>query len=543
MPGSFPIRLAGAEQVQAAPMNDAKDLATLLERRYHLSVDDLRSHAPEFTDQKLDEQRLHQLILGNEPLLILSIRNSIAALGYDETEFDTYELSVLARFARDRLSSVFCDMLTALETDDSLHSLVELRSKTINEFIDAEREFALNDFSYRHSDLVSQFSDTPFARTDEEMHSDFYVRSFDGNRYLTTYFDTAQFGLNSRSMDKRAERLASGSKRDWPQFVQRMKRRMVSRFEPDTPQSEKRFVPERCFIAAQNGSEAFRKFCEVNIHPGQVVAAAEGEYSDFVKTLKEHWARVVILPSSSSEQFTESLNDLFETEEVAYVLASEVGRKGEVTPLKAIHESRSTYSPNTKLIVDACQSAGRYVQKFDECQADIAVFSSHKGSDFSTSVGVVALAKDFEGQDLEDYRGTEDEVAIASTAMALDPHQGPSTEERQTILGNLARNTMSLVHEVNQGNGNRIQILSPSDSKLAHCLELEIEGVSRQTVHEIAKSYGVHIASSYTDPSSENSFRLAFHPYMGKTSLVLLGAVLEKCLDGKVVEEIEKEIA
>ncbi len=228
-----------------------------------------------------------------------------------------------------------------------------------------------------------------------------------------------------------------------------------------------------------------------------------------------------------------------------YIIVSELSRLGVAFPLHIFRRIRDYFREEKKrdiyLILDCCQSFGRFQSDYAQSMADVIFASSHKGTDFENGAFLM-LSNRFvkkEGEHVKN-KGRQDGYAIASTLLAVDPKNKSSygegaltIPERQKALQILSEKFIRLMdHMTKKGYIQGFKFSHPtrtseSDELKAYGIfECEMEGVSRQQVNFIAQKYGVYIADQYQDPATSGSFRIGFHPRMNDQSIKLLAFAL-----------------
>jgi len=511
--------------IPTSPVHFARALRYLSEK-FSLTEDDIRGHDGllRLLSGLVDSHReADRLVLEDAVLFRKSVKNALKNLGLHSIEEE--DLSQMTEMVRRNIGISFEGVETFLE---GFHPL-----EAADEFMETAtpllREEAIEEVDARFGVVTDQWTESEYALSDEQMFKRFSARVTSDPKYLTTYFDSACMGLVDKELQSRVELVSRNASKNWPAFVKRMKSRITRSLEDIRPGENRRFLPENAFFQA-NGTEAFRRFRAVCMPQGSRVLATNEEYFELIKEMKENGVDV--------KQFSdlEELVHLLDASRVDFILASEVGRLGSVHPLNTYHEARVLLSPQTKLIVDACQSAGRWEHDMASCKADAVILSTQKGSDLGGGMGVVALADDFEYVGLSDQSGSLPHEAIARTAFAMNPDglRTLTPTQRAEAIDQNAKKFVELLSMVNSQTGNRIKILSPSDTEskpMGHAIELNVEGVSRKDVCRLAEAYGVYIADSYVSPKSGESIRVAFHPYMNNDALRILAYVLLKACE------------
>lgn len=492
------------------------------------------------------------------PLLKKSVANALSKVTgkkADEMLVDSVFSDVQAN-----LDGKFQSMRTFIQP--FLTRVRNLTEQSREKSIPKRRQEALQQMDIKYAHFFNELRCNERALTDQEMVRDFSARNSAGSRYLTTYFDTAQFGIRNNCLARAADEVAWMADEGWDSFVEQMKFRVTFPLERINGNGlARRFRPQGVSFHP-NGTLAFNAFMMSCMRPGDRVLASTEEYGEMIANMEKNGIEVVKLSEFSKvSAFREEIMEVLRSSRFDYLLISEVGRLGTVFPLAEVNGARQLSSPRTKYVVDSCQTAGRLWHDMAACHPDALICSTNKGSDFGQGLGVVAVANDFsvpgmktnvQDTGLHDYSGTIYHEAMARTGYAMMVEGLPLPEElahyaispkiREEAIRRVATNCVALIREINFRHGSdskeqdKIQIIHPLNcEQLGHVLELKVKGVSREELCSSAKSYGVHIADFYFDAHDDESVRIAFHPWMGNESLKILGYVLDRACEPKKV--------
>ncbi|MBN2306561.1 hypothetical protein JXD20_01100 [Candidatus Peregrinibacteria bacterium] len=465
-------------------------------------------------------ERYDHLIIENTQLFRASVKNALMNLGIDSE--DEEELAENTDIVRRNIGTTFEGVETFLE---GFYPLAVVNACD-QEMKLALREGAVAEMDDRFGALTAHWSEQNCALSDTEMEARFIERAGIGNRFLTTYCDSAFVGLVDESLQKTVDARLAGinRKKGWSGFVKSMKRRITHSLENIQPGQERRFLPENCFFA-ENGAQAFSKFRKACIPAGSRVLVTTEEYSEIIEDMEKEGIEMVEFSG------LEDLIQKLDRSDFDFILASEVSRLGTVHRLCDYHKVRAHLSPDTKLIVDSCQSAGRWQHDLGACMADVVFLSTQKGSDLGNSEGVLVFSDDFDYDGVTDPPGSLGHELIGRTAFALNP-DGLATltpAQRAEAISDRTKKFLELVQAVNVQVGHRIQVLSPLDPGtgiMGHAVQLKVDGVSREDICELAESYGVYIADKQVMKEDDQSLRIAFHPYMNNQALKIIAYVL-----------------
>lgn len=397
--------------------------------------------------------------------------------------------------------------------------------------IPENRALALEEMNDRFGDVMADWEENDCALDDEILAEHFAAPETYQQKYLTTYFDSACIGLEDRRLQSRIELISRGS--NYEELLGRMKKRISGSLEKPKVGEKRRYLPGNVFIQP-NGKQAYFALQEACMSPGQRVLATSQEYYKIILAMVGKG--LTVTPFSSTDELIGQLYDC--PGRFDYIFASEVSRYGTVYPLHLYDEARQLLSPSTKLIVDACQSAGRWEHDFGRCHADAVILSPQKGSDMGMGMGVVAVRDDFKHRGLVDLDGTWSKANIVRTAFAINPDGWPTLSPSQRAQANSenTRHFLQLLSAFSSDIRNRIHVKNSidTDSKLlGHAVELVIDGVSREEICKHASGHGVYLNSDPTSPDCGESIRVAFHPYMNNDALKILAHVLLKVCEGE----------
>jgi len=498
-----------------------------LEERFSLKESDLERHDELFLRVVYHLEEADQLVVSEATLLRQSVKNALLNIGVQEIAE-----KALSDYVEKVREQIFRLSFTSVE----LFLEGAYVPVTVSEFYDQItprlREQGIEDMARRYGRCMEDWTEPKNALSDEQMQRRFGCHPGVDQRYLSTNFDTASFGVVDNELRKSVKKVASRSlRRLGPEaFFRSMRSRIAMSLELVRPGEERRFHQEDIHLAG-NGYGAFDLLRRAMIPAGSRVLASCEEYDLMLNEMTGN--SVEVAPFASLEDLIWHLDS--GGRPFDFILLSELGRKGRIFPLSVFHEARQLLSPNPRLIVDACQSAGRRPLDMRACRADAVVLSTYKGSSFGKGYGVLALADGYGRGEVQGLKSSLREDDLAATAFAMDPSglDTMSLAERSNANDLLAGRFLKLVEAINGDAGHRIKILTEIDSRsgLPPILELEVEGVSREELHKTAKLYGVHIAADYSTSASDVSIRIAFHPYMGNDSIKLLAYVLLAACD------------
>lgn len=464
-----------------------------------------------------------RLILTHAELTRKAVKNAFDNLDWDSGE---PHFSLVVERVRELVGTTFKSLETFLE---GLGMPTRPEGFMEESGFPTTRALALEEMDDRFGAVTADWEENDCALDDEQLAEHFVGPKLDLRKYLSTYFDSARNGLVDIRLQPRIEGFSRSA--EYEDLLKRMKMRIAGSLEITRTGERRRFLPENVFFRA-NGTQAFKALRKACMSRGQRVLATSQEYYKIIRKLVAKGIEVT--PFSSTDELICHLHD----SSFDYILASEVSRYGTVNPLHLYDEARRLLSPSTKLIVDACQSAGRWEHDMGRCHADAVILSPQKGSDMGMGMGVVAVADDFEHRKLKDMGGSLPPEDIVRTAFAINPDGWDALSPSQRAQANSAnaRRFLELLSVVNATVGNRIHVLNPTDFSsdiLGHAVELEVEGVSRKKICKRALAHGVYLSPKRTSPTCGQSVRVAFHPYMNNDALKILAYVLLKVCEGE----------
>ena len=475
------------------------------------------------------------------------------------------------------------DLVESIRNNEMIVDLVEANGK-LSKIAKTRRNEALTGVLQvnEYASVFRDWEDNPCSLSDTEM-SEIFQRETTDNRFLTTFFDTAQFGLVNRFLEERASRIDKKNT-DFDAFLKSCKTSVIGHFEPFdelATEGERRFVPENC-IFTKNGTSAFRFFYDNYLKDDDSVLVTSEEYGEITHMMggggKEIQLSALPVYEDKAEYLREIENRL-RNSDINYILVSAVSRRGSVFPLEEINEARKRIEAETgrriHLIVDGCQAVGRRALDFNDFEPDVFIASSQKGTDFGGPVGLLALSSDFISEKgkveydetgkksvcpLKDSNneevGTLNKTDMARFALGIAPESLGrlkirnmkkeitakmllSVEERQAANHGLACKFAKLARAMNKKTKGRFKILYPTmiygpngtlnEDRLSNIFECKIRGLERKDVIEIAQTFGVTIQDFYDEAEKGVSFRIALHPFMNNNSLKILGYALHEC--------------
>jgi selenocysteine lyase/cysteine desulfurase len=404
------------------------------------------------------------------------------------------------------------------------------------------RADALEYMTERYSSLISSWKQAPYAMEDKRMAEHFVTDTSASQAHLTTYFGSGFKGLVNERLVRQIseEAILSIKKHGWKKFLEKMQGRIAGALDPlCSPIRHPRFAASNISFH-ENCAEAFQKFMLATMRSGDRVLATSEEYMPMVKDLLDHGVTVKQMERpNDQEAFLRDVARELSPPGYDYILVSEVGRLGTVYPLEAIHQLRQGSTSRPKLIVDAAQSAGRRQHDMYSCQADVVVLSTSKGADMGPGMGVLAVTDELSSPAFNSNGGTRHLIQHAAYAMnpngLLTPESSPqilTPYQRERSTAHLAGKFLELRDAINAKYGSTVvELLNPLNPKqLAHAVEIKIKGVKREYFVQIAEGHGVYVDSDYGVKDDE-SIRIAFHPYMNNEALLILGGVIEHCID------------
>ena len=389
------------------------------------------------------------------------------------------------------------------------------------------------------------------------------------NEFLTTYFDSAQFGLGNRLLSEAADELASGRDIQFTNFIQYVRRR-ISEYALGHPYDNSLYVTE-------NGTEAAQLLFNKWTKEGDRVLAVNQEYEPILQWLeKEKGIDVIRLKKTMKDpDYKDYIKQQLIFSGANIVLISDLSRFGTVFPFHLFKDLLSSENRGFRLIVDACQSIGRKILNFYDIPVNASIISCQKASEVGEPAGLVAtqphLAKDlFSSLKDTDYKGSANLPRLARVGIACCPDllgrlpeqrgikgddlkkMTASIQDRDKAIKDLSAKFLYMIDWINRKNGGRIEIINPyihhyddgsvDTTQLGGIFELTIHGVEYETVELLADSYGIAI-NKYSDASEPGySFRVAFHPFMNDEAIKILGYVLDICSDPKKLNEHLKHL-
>lgn len=447
----------------------------------------------------------------------------------------------------------------------------------------SSRSLAAKNMNSEFSDVVSRWRANPIALSDEVMskcfvRNDNLVKTSDDllNHFLTTYFDTAQFGLTCKPLTEQIENY-SRQKGDFPEYQATLKEGIFQYFNSRQCTDLFSFFKNikksplfsdlhRGLQITENGTNAFRQFIDLYGKEEDVFLIGPHEYSSVVQQLPQKEGQILRLPDSfygndfaSNERL---IRDILICRKVNYVLLSELSRHGDISPLSDLRKLLDQYSPETDLIVDAVQSVGRRTIDFDSIRPSVLFGSIQKGSNIDGTLGFLMLSDDFLGKGMVNAvsvnEGSVDPRLLVRLFAACQPDQlekfsslesdissadlkkiNMKVSKREKAIQQLTTKFFELLSEVNRRCNNRIKILSPkniydpdgrvNESALSPITTLKIEGLNCHQIQGTLESYGISINSCDDELDPGNSFRIAFHPFMGNDSIKILCHALYEC--------------
>jgi hypothetical protein len=463
----------------------------------------------------------------------------------------------------------------AVDNNATVRRLCEITSEVINVIIAKtifiDREYAIGRIDDDYGEIVKEWKENTNALTDATMSKYFERKDSKtavdnlGNSFLTTYFDTAQFGLTNKLLDTEAGK-KSMERGQFETYIASQLRQFIKFFtllhSNNFSLTSSDGVPVNV-IFEQNGTAAFRLFCREFIGNREKILRTSEEYVPMLKDSECLPAdRIVSLPEyrtfPSYEHYRKAIEDKVSADNsIRYMLASFLGRRGTLFPIDSLH--RLCKQLGIHLIVDTCQSFGRMHHKIP---ADIIIGSMRKGAELGDpSQGFLILSDAFiRGANATDkvanlskpgLGGSYDPVNLARAVYASNPVQvgtltGEGEDEvksigimeREKITKGLSFRFAQLVQALNKKHNNRIEFFNDcliysgdkiNEDQLSPIFECRIKGVNFKQVQTIARQYGV-VINSYSDAWDDDaSFRICFHPFMGNDSVKIIGRVLQEC--------------
>jgi selenocysteine lyase/cysteine desulfurase len=483
-----------------------------------------------------------------------------------KVELHNKELTDLSKIFRSRI-------FQAVENDRAVNLMESIKNnETVIDFARANEDEAKITRKRRHealtnvakikeyAEVINSWDENPCSLSDSQMREIFERETAD-NRFLTTFFDTAQFGLVNRFLEKHASKIDKENP-DFDDFVKSCKTSIIEHFEPlgsIAAKKERRFAPENC-IFTRNGMGAFRFFYDNYLKDGDSVLTTSEEYGEITHIMgpdekkkdKKDVQLNAMPPYEDKENYLRDFaNMLSQNPGINYILVSTVSRRGTVFPLKEMNEIRKQVGAETgrhiHLVADACQAVGRRVINFNDFEPDVFIGSSQKGTDFGGPVGFLALSSDFIREKgefeydeagnksipyLKDSNkeeiGTLNKTDMARFTWGLKPEligslkiQGMkdkdkvinklllSVEERQKANHNLACKFAHLARAINKRTKGRFKVLYPAmiygpngtlnEDRLSNIFECRIKGLKRHNKNydNDKKPDVIHTAQSF----------------------------------------------
>ncbi|MDH5597181.1 MAG: aminotransferase class V-fold PLP-dependent enzyme [Candidatus Peregrinibacteria bacterium] len=517
------------------------------QEKFCLEAEDLQAR-PEVLNVLLscdgDFQFFDEAVRQDDVLCSAALRNAYKKIGRSVSIVEqTEEFKELVEIMRARMGSTlktvksFLEDLYPFEVDQQFSESTEEYRLEAEAVIDEE-----------YAQVTADWMESEHALDDAQMANLFRARSQMDDRYLSTYFDSARVGLVNHALKEAVDAWARKKKERWALFKEGMQESIVSSLDGNYSDiGRRRFFPDNCFFQF-NGTEAFMLYRRNFMSSGERVLATHEEYSENISELNDSGIRVDSLAShQGEEEFLRNLEEQLMTGKHEYILVSSVGRKGNVYPLEAINEIRKRVSPDTKLIVDACQAAGRRKQDLSACEADAIILSTTKGGDLEQGLGVLVIAGAQPRRETKDLNGSAPAEQLARVAFALNPEAFDldalnlsdevrslvvSPEERGQAVESLAKKFIELAGAINQHHDGRLKILNPvNQEKLAHAIEFKLEGVNRDELCAYLAQYSIYVDAHYLDPTEEGSLRISFHPFMNLKAIRILGGAIVRCLE------------
>ncbi len=274
------------------------------------------------------------------------------------------------------------------------------------EAIELQRGLATKKMNENYCEVVSEWREVNEELSDEELAKYFNREKFD-KRYLSTYFDTCQFGIINMQLVKEAEKFARNN--DFDEILDLCKSAIVNHLEEADDINEggqRRFTPKNCAFT-RNGTNAFRLFYDKYLDDGDKVCVSSEEYGEMTKMLKydpkdKNSKKLNVTPplpvfaeGVSEDSYVEKVRKHVEKHKPDYLLISVVSRRGTVFPLEKISEVLKNGSHKVNLILDGCQTVGRRRMDFNKIRPDVFIGSCQKGTDLGGPVGILAVASDY----------------------------------------------------------------------------------------------------------------------------------------------------
>ncbi|MBI5421705.1 hypothetical protein HZA44_01050, partial [Candidatus Peregrinibacteria bacterium] len=436
----------------------------------------------------------------------------------------------------------------------------EHSTRSSDRLIQSNRTHALAHMA-RFEGLLGQ--EAPHRLSDEEYGARF--RSTEAGFYSTN-FDLAQVGLTDLWLKNAAadyvfqdengvDSPSIDQKTNYAKIRHACVNGILNTLAPVRDPGSMDYSPDHLHFS-KSGSSAFELISEY-MAPGDIVLSGREEYRHLQRILEKKGVGTLPMPDLRGADPLEFQKQLLriinENERIRFMLVSDVTRRGTLMPLEAFADIRRYFQDLKRplyLLQDGCQSFGRRVSPLTRAMPDAYFTSGFKGAD-AGSGGFAIFSNSFiKSIGSKQITGGSDDpdlmtrLLIAANPMALGLRDTLLTlPQREAALRDLSCKFVHLVHAINAHEPGRIRLVYPShgilDSnhhpipeKMTGIFECEISGLNRVQVSRFAARVGVHIASTYDDPASDASFRIAFHPHMGNESILILGYVLAHCGKG-----------
>lgn len=527
-----------------------------------------------FSESEVNDETLsslRQFLLEDkslEPLMLRGIVNLLISLGFKHQKAINLGFELLNSI-RDGMESDFNTSVSSLVQSSRrfAEACLNLRS---GELYEIDRQNALAQMKEIFGDLMTEIPGLP----DEDLNERFKVRDDDHClRHISTYFDTAQFGIEDekglitaargimeQSYSSFESRLAGTPYVDlekWEAYKAFCQLGVLNYLMAGRKLSDYPFGLEH-FYFAQSGTDAFEKFADAYLSSESKLLASSEEYKPMLEPYEKKQL-AISLPDYSQfkndDAYAEAVIEVIrEHPDLKYILVSELARNGALLPLEVFKRIKENMKDRDLYIVlDGCQAFGKREPVLFESGADVYFASCQKGTEIGHAGAALLLSDAFVEQQgsliKKEARTISDEI-MARFYVASNPQVSGYRVKDELVYGHLERlqrlRDLSLHFLIlseaitDDPQLNDINILFRHDiyqyeegqlfsDRITPIFECELEGFSRSEVSDFAKQYGVHIADSYSDPASENSFRIAFHPYMSSDSIYLLGYVLAHC--------------
>lgn len=509
---------------------------------------------------------LLRMTLNNEDLIIRGIANSIAvevkAYGVSE-DFSRQVSEKILNLVIDRLIKKPKECLRDVVYREALRDIQEV-AKGHAEGVKDLRDIALmSHLTKEISNVIGEESEYAYsdAQIIDEYQLEDWQKAVRRGIYLPTWFDHAQFGFINRKRRNDAIEKREDSK-DFNVLNYESSNALIDYYCPD---DHGEFNARNVYFFSEGGSQAFDRF-SAYIKSTDAVLVTNQVYEGIVSSIKNRGVldgNLEYLPpyTGNDKAYTKAMLDIVgKNKNLKYIIVSDLSRRGTPFPLHIFKKVRDLFRGRRRdiyLILDCCQSFGRFKSDYGQSMADVIFGSAHKGTDFEKGAFLM-LSNNFidkEGRGV--YKdGKEDAYAIASILLTVDPKNTSSygegtlaPDERHHALQILSSKFIRAMNHSEKKNWIKgFKFLHPYDasgpdgSLRAHgILECEIEGASRKQVSHMTQKYGVYIADDYQDPASSNSFRIGFHPRMNDKAIkVLVYALYKICEFARQSKKIDK---